>query len=187
MGARISVRTGPVCTDRPRDAQIVDRSAIPDRRIIEANRARYAVAELRSVLDVIEAGVGVIAAQQVRADVARKTVPRSRVGRRGLTEGEAGKLDEGIFNRDVTTTRGVKERSVDAAAREGSCGGLARVVARAVVVELEVALTEGTDNAVFRCGAGINSQRQTGAGDEVVAIPVILAEVAAPGRRPVNA
>ena len=46
----------------------------------------------------------------------------------------------------------------------------------AEVVELEVALTEGADNAVFGGGAGINRQRHTGTGGEVIAVAVALAE-----------
>ena len=37
------------------------------------------------------------------------------------------------------------------------------------VLELEVGLTEGADDAVFGGGAGINRQRHTGTGGEVIA------------------
>ncbi len=46
------------------------------------------------------------------------------------------------------------------------------------IVELEVALTEGADNAVFGGGAGIDRQRHTGAGDEVIAIAIALTQIA---------
>src|SRR5207237_5072367 len=53
--------------------------------------------------------------------------------------------------------------------------------------ELEVGLTEGADHAVFRCGAGIDRQRHAGAGGEIVAITVLLAEIAVPRRLAVRA
>src|SRR5205823_3225890 len=53
--------------------------------------------------------------------------------------------------------------------------------------ELEVALAEGADHAVFRGGAGIDRQRQTGTGGIVVAVAVVLAEIAIPGRLAVRA
>ena len=56
--------------------------------------------------------------------------------------------------------------------------------ARSEVLELEVALAEGTDNAVFGGGAGINRQRHTGAGGEVVAVAVAVAGVAGIERAP---
>ena len=90
------------------DAQIVDGGAIPHGRVVETDRGRHAVAELGGVLDVVDAGVGVVAAEQARIDVAREAVPRRRVGRRRLTEGEAGELDEEIFNRDVAAAGGVQ-------------------------------------------------------------------------------
>ena len=103
MRAGIGVRSGAVGADRAGDAQIVDGGAIPDGRVVETDRGRHAVAELGGVLDVVDAGVGVVAAEQARVDVAREAVPGRRVGRRRLTEGEAGELDEEIFNRDVAT------------------------------------------------------------------------------------
>ena len=57
----------------------------------------------------------------------------------------------------------------------------------AEIVELEVPLPEGANHAVFGRSAGIERQRQTGAGNEVVAEAVLLAEVTAPGRLPVDA
>ena len=59
--------------------------------------------------------------------------------------------------------------------------------AAAEVVELEVALTEGADHAVFGGGTGIDRQRHTGAGDEIVAKAVLLAEIAVPCRLAVGA
>src|SRR5207244_6957815 len=109
MHAGIGVRSGAVGADRRRNAQIVDSRAIPDGRVIETDRSRYAVAELEGVLDVVDAGVGIIAAEQARVDVARETVPGRRISRRRLTEGEAGELDEDIFDRDIAVARAVKQ------------------------------------------------------------------------------
>jgi hypothetical protein len=67
--AGISVRSGAVDADRPRDAQIVDGGAIPYLRIVEADRGRYAVTELDGILDVVDAGVGVVAAEQAGIDL----------------------------------------------------------------------------------------------------------------------
>src|SRR5262249_56736811 len=53
---------------------------------------------------------------------------------------------------------------------------------RAERFELEVALAEGADHAVFRGGAGINRDRQTGTSGEVVAITILLTEIARPCR-----
>ena len=55
------------------------------------------------------------------------------------------------------------------------------------VRELEVSLTEGADHAVFGGGAGINRQRHTRTGSEVVAIAVALTEIAVPRRLIVDA
>ena len=111
MRAGIGVRSGAVGADRTGDAQIVDSGAIPDGRIVETDRGRYAVAELGGVLDVVDAGVGVVAAEQARADVARKAVPGGRVSRRGLTEGEAGELDEEVLDGDIAAASGPSARS----------------------------------------------------------------------------
>ena len=115
-------------------------------------------------------------------DVAREAVPRRRVGRRRLTEGEAGELDEEIFNRDVAAARDVQR--VRQSARERRERGR---IGAAEIVELEVALAEGANHAVLGRGAGIHRQRQTGAGNEVIAVAVLLAEVTVPGRRAVGA
>src|SRR6266404_7429470 len=74
--------------------QVIQRSAIEHGRIIEADGARHAVAELRGVLDVVDAGDGVMTAEQERSVVARISMPRRRVSRSRLTEGEARELDE---------------------------------------------------------------------------------------------
>src|SRR5262249_32903799 len=105
--------------------------------------------------------------------VARITVPRRCVGRSRLTESETGELDEHHFNRDVAAARNVER--VLGAARESK--SVVRI-AVAEVGELEVALTEGTDNAVFGGGAGINRQRHTRTGEEVIAVAIALARVA---------
>ena len=183
MGAGVGVRSGAVGADRRRNAQIVDGSAIPDGRIVQTDRGRHAVAELGGVLDVVEAGVGIVAAEQARVDVARETVPGGRISRRGLTEGEAGELDEKIFDRDITAASAGELRRVE----ESGARHQRRRVPRAVVevVELEVTLAEGAYHAVLGRGAGINRQCHTGTGDEIIGIAVLLTEIAVPGRRAV--
>src|ERR1700676_5102975 len=57
-------------------------------RVIKTDGAGHAVTELGGVLDVVDAGDGSITAEQVRGVVARITMPRRRIGRGGLTEGE---------------------------------------------------------------------------------------------------
>src|ERR1700716_4041869 len=125
-------------------------------------------------------------AEQERGVVARITMPRRRIGRSRLTEGEPSELDEHHFNRDVAAACGAQKRTVDASSGIWGGSGECRVVT-AVVLELEVALTKGTDDAVFGGGTGINRERHTRTGGPVVAIAVLLAEVAVQGRRPVGA
>src|SRR5439155_25699490 len=106
---------------------------------------------------------------------------RRGIGRCGLTEGEAGELDEEIFNRDVATARRGEQSAVErGAAEEGRCG--AAGVARTEILELEVTLAERANHAVFGRGTGIDRQCQARTGEEVVAIAVLLAEIAVPGR-----
>src|SRR5213078_2542716 len=143
-------------------------------RIIETDGARHAVSELRSVLDVVDTGDVVGTAHQERVVVARIAVPGCRVGRRRLTERETSELDEHHFNRDVTTASGGEQRVIQASSRADRV----RRVARSKVLELEVALTEGADHAVFGGGTGINRDRQTRTGVEVIAVAVALAGVA---------
>src|SRR6185369_14414832 len=144
MRAGIGVRSGAVGADRTGDAQIVDSGAIPYLRIVETDRGRYAVAELGGVLDVVDAGVGVVAAEQARVDVARETVPGRRISRRRLTEGEAGELDEEIFDRDIAAACGVQQVRIDAGCRENR-----RIDGAATeIVELEITLAEGADHSV---------------------------------------
>jgi len=186
MGAGIGVRSGAVGADRRRDAQIVDGGAIPHGRVVETDRGRHAVAELGGVLDVVDAGVGIVAAEQARSDIAREAVPRCRVGRGGLTKGEAGELDEEVFDRHIAATSGGQKSTV-----EGRTGLLRRRrvagVARSEILELEVTLAEGADHAVFGRGTGIDRQRHTRTGEEVIVIAVPLAEIAVPCRGAVRA
>src|SRR6266487_4535206 len=149
-------------------AQVQQGGAVEHGRIIETDRGRHAVAELRGVLDVVDAGHVVRTAHQVRVVVARVAVPGRREGRSRLTEGETSELDEHHFNRDVTATRaGEPIRS------EGSkCRRVVGVSTE--VVELEVGLTEGADNPAFGGGTGINRQRHTRTGNEVIAETVLL-------------
>src|SRR6266404_5057578 len=106
MGAAVGIDASTSRADAVGD--VPESRAVPHRRIVEADAGGHAVAELGGVLDVVYAGIGVVAAEQARVDVAWKAVPGRRVGRRGLTEGEAGKLDEEIFDRDIATARGVE-------------------------------------------------------------------------------
>src|SRR6185295_11759710 len=93
-------------------------------RVIKADGARHAVAELRGVLDVVDAGDVVSAAHQVRVVVARIAVPGRRIGRSRLTEGETSELDEHHFNRDVAAASGAEEGAVDASReRTNDTGG----------------------------------------------------------------
>src|SRR6202040_1224341 len=131
------------------------------------------------VLDVVHAGDGVVAADQERRVVARITVPGRRVCRGRLTEGEPGELDEHIFNRDVTATGGVEEPAAVVAEVRGQGVRVGRV-ALSEHVELEVALSEGADHAVFSCGARIDSQRKTRTFTEAVAETIAQAQIAAP-------
>src|SRR5258707_7065947 len=135
--------------------------------------------------DVVHAGDGVVAAKQERAVVARITIPRRCEGRGRLTEGETGELDEHVFNRDITAAGGAEQ--VQATNRRGLVDRrrIQGVVAQRA--ELEVGLTKGTDDTVFSGGTGIDRQRHTGTGREVIAITVLLADITAPGRRIVDA
>ena len=75
--------------------------------------------------------------------------------RNRLTEGETSELDEHHFNRDVTTAGDVRSAL---AAPPGKAVNRRSDCRVAEIVELEVALTEGADDAVFGGGAGINRQ-----------------------------
>src|SRR5829696_10305810 len=169
MHASVGVST---CADRGRsNAEVQHSGAVEHLRIVEADGGRHAVAELRSVLDVVDAGDVVSAAHQERVVVARIAVPRRRIGRSRLTEGETSELDEHHFNRDIAAASAREQRRVDASSTKNE--RVFRTVAE--VVELEVALTEGADNAVFGSGTGINRQRHTRTGREVIAIAIALA------------
>src|SRR6185436_7520304 len=137
-------------------AEVQDGGAVEHLRIVEADGARHAVAELSGVLDVVDAGDVVSTAHQERVVVARIAVPGRRVGRSRLTEGETSELDEHHFNRDITTAGSGKQSVVER--RAGEVGRRSNV-RRAEIVELEVGLTEGADNAVFGGGTGIDRQR----------------------------
>src|SRR5258706_11984056 len=128
-------------------------------------------------------------AEQERGVVARITMPRCRVGRSRLTEGETGELDEHELDRDIAAAGGVKQVGVvgdDAAAVLSRNACVEQTGIQAVRVEggatqgreLEVGLTKGADHAVFRGGTGINRERHTRTGGEVIAIAILLTEVA---------
>ncbi len=82
-------------------SKVPDSGTVERDRVIQTNAAGHPVAELPSVLDVVDTGDGVFAAEQERGVVARITIPGRRIGRRRLTEGEAGELQEHIFDRDI--------------------------------------------------------------------------------------
>ena len=183
MDPGVGIRTRSVGADCRWNAQIIDGGAVPHGRIVETDSAGHAVAELGSVLNVVDAGVGIIAAEQGRIDVARKTVPRRRIGRGRLAESEAGELDEKVLDRDVAAAGRVEQLRVIAQ--------IGRQVVRVKSApaeggELKVALTEGADDAVFGRSARIDRQRQTRTGHVVVGITILLAEVPVPGRRTVG-
>src|SRR3954465_14821866 len=107
MRSAVGVGTG---TDRGRSkAEVQHSGAVEHDRIIETDGARHAVAELRGVLDVVDAGNGVMTAEQERRVVAWITVPGRRVSRRRLTKGETSELDEHHFNGDVAFARMVQQ------------------------------------------------------------------------------
>src|SRR5262249_52739714 len=60
-------------------------------------------------------------------------------------------------------------------------------VSGAEVVELEVSLAEGTNDAIFGGGTGIDRERHTRTAVDLVDKAVALTEVARPGRLTVNA
>src|SRR4029453_15794202 len=103
-----------------------------------------------------------------------------------VTEGEARELKEPEPDRDIAFARLVQQASRSACARRSREQQRVDGVI-ALGAELEVGLSEGADNAVFRGGAGINRQRHTRAGREVIIITIALAEVARPGRLIVDA
>src|SRR5258707_13752298 len=102
--------------------------------------------------DVVHAGDGVVAAKQERAVVARITIPRRCEGRGRLTEGETGELDEHVLNRDIAAAGGIEEIGVVTQI------GIqhVRVATSTQSAELEIALGEGADDAVFSGGTGID-------------------------------
>src|SRR6202790_5864840 len=62
-------------------AQVEQVGAVEHETFVNANGTRHAVAELRGVLDVVDAGDGVVAAEQERGVVARIAMPRRCIGR----------------------------------------------------------------------------------------------------------
>src|SRR5436190_23734804 len=131
-------------------------------------------------------------------------MPRRGIGRSRLTEGEPSELDERHFNRDIATAGIVQQVAVQAAeltsGHEASTTratgrtdavartrGRRRAALRTEVVELEVGLAEGTDDAVLGGGTGINRQRHTGTAVDPVGEPIACAQIAIPGWRIVDA
>src|SRR5215213_8178221 len=94
---------------------------------------------------------------------------RASNSRGRLTEGEAGELDEHHFDRNIAfagvvkqASRGADRRGTGEQDRVDGTGGLSR--------ELEIALTEGADNAVFSSRTGIDGERHTRTSSEVVTV-----------------
>jgi len=72
----------------------------------------HAVAELGGVLDVVHAVTLVLPPSKNAEFVARITMPRRRIGRGRLTEGEAGELDEYELNRDIAAAGRIEQLRV---------------------------------------------------------------------------
>jgi hypothetical protein len=139
-------------------------------------------------MDVVHTSDVVGAAHQERGVVvAAVTVPRQRIGRGRLTEGEAGELDVGHFNRDIAVAGRVVVQTADESGRVES--GV--VDSSAVSAELKVSLAERADHAVFSCGAGIDRQGHTRTAVDPVGETVALAwrhaTITAPERSIVDA
>src|SRR5262249_22086569 len=131
--------------------------AVPYGRVVETDRGRHAGPEVGGILDVVDAGVGIVAAEQVRRVVARERVPWRRVSRGRFTEGKARELNEEQLRRNVAAARDVKQLGVVAKA------GIQAVRVESISsqgAELNVGLTEGADHAVFGRGTRIEGERQ---------------------------
>ena len=178
-----AIRVGCCTGRREANRQVVYKRTFVHDGIVETNGARHAVAELRGVLDVAHAGDVVIAAEQERGVVARIAMPRRGIGRCRLTEGEASELDEQEFHdHEAVAGRAQQVAVVAEVGREHV--RVERCTTQSI--ECEVALTEGADHAIFGGGTGINRQRQTRTGGEVIAIAVHLTGIAAPRRSVLN-
>src|SRR6202008_365665 len=101
-------------------------------------------------------------------------------------EGEAGKLDEDVLDRDIAAADAIEQVATEAANGRRRRADRRRVGV-AEVIELEVALGEGSDDAVFAGGTGIDRECHTGTALEVIRKPVALAGVAVPGGSAVRA
>src|SRR5260370_30935534 len=106
---RAGISVGRPLGRAQREREIGDDGTVPNGRIIKTDGGGHAIAELSGVLDVVDAGIGSVAAEQARIDVTRETVPGRRIGRGRLADSEAGELDEKVLPRDVTAGRGVKQ------------------------------------------------------------------------------
>src|SRR3954453_22153535 len=90
--AAIETRPRPVGADRARYPEIVKRCALPNGRVVQPDGRGYAVAELGGVLNVVDAGIGVLAPEQKRREIPGKALPRRGIARSRLAEGEPGEL-----------------------------------------------------------------------------------------------
>src|SRR5262249_40929163 len=118
----------------------------------------HAVAELRGVLDVVHTSDGVVTADQEGRVVARIAVPRRRIGRGRLTEGEAGGLQETMLNTDAAATDAIEHKAAEPTERGRTRAEHVRVGA-AKVIELPVGVREGAAAWVLGGGRGINGER----------------------------
>src|ERR1700716_1716662 len=168
-------------TGRGTSPQVEQRGAVKHGRIIEADGARHALAELGAVLDVVHAGDGVMTAEEERGVVARITMPRRGIGGRRLTEGKTRELDERELDRDKAAARAT-QNGIGQATESIDVRGESVGVRRTEVLKLEVALQEGTNDAVFSCGTRIDGERHTRTAVYQIAEAIALAAVTVPER-----
>ncbi len=141
--------------------EILHAGLIVGRLILGRQGQRHAVAELRGVGELVDAGDRATAADEAVEIVARIVGPRRRELRDRLTHGEAGELDEGVIDADRaggdTARAGVvrSSRRSDRRVDRRACRG-----ARAIAVRgpAEGRIEEGANHAVFGRGAGVDVQ-----------------------------
>src|ERR1700716_119016 len=150
-------------TGRGTSPQVEQRGAAEHGRIIEAD------------------GDGVMAAEEERGVVARITMPRRGIGGRRLTEGKTRELDERELDRDKAAARAT-QNGIGQATESIDVRGESVGVRRTEVLKLEVALQEGTNDAVFSCGTRIDGERHTRTAVYQIAEAIALAAVTVPER-----
>ena len=110
--ADAGVDVAPAQRGIERKRQIVDVGAVPDHGIVKTDGAGHAIAELRGVLNVVDAGIGVLTAEQKGREIPGETLPWRGIGGCRLAEGEAGELEEDILRRYVAFTRLVQQAGI---------------------------------------------------------------------------